>query len=345
VNLTHSKRFPCRSIQLLPALALLLLFGAQPVRADALSLYPALMDTLMGGHYEAAELLCAKVEQDQAGHPAAVYARAAVLYSRMIDMEDTLGRARFFALAEECAAKCEEFGKQKREDAVILNYLKGSAYSTQGLLHLHEGSILNGIRLLMSARNLFDAAIEAKPDFYDAYLGRGAYRVSVARYASMLKWLPVIPGEQSGWDDLWLAVERSRFSRYSALSAMVWFAIEDRNFELADSICSLGLARFPDGRGFLWPRLAIEVRQQRWVDADATAARLLEQYLDHPLNNGYETIGLYWRRMVCADYLGRANDGAVFARAGLATYRTPDAERRRKDKLREMEERLGTAGE
>ncbi|MDD5087828.1 MAG: hypothetical protein PHI18_03395 [bacterium] len=311
----------------------------------ALDTYPALMDTLMGGNYAAAESLCVGLETAHPGHPAGSYARATVCYTRMIDMEDTLGRAEFFALSDECLSRCDDFEKQQREGGVVLDYLRGSAYSTQGLLHLHEGNILNGIRLLMSARNLFDAVIEAQPEFDDAYLGRGAYRVSVARYASMLKWLPVVPDEQSGWDDLWRAVERSRFSRYSALSAMVWFAIEDRNLTLADSICALGLARFPDSRGFLWPKMALEVRQERWEDADATAARLLAQYLEHPFNNGYETIGLYWRRMVCADHLGHSDDAAQFARAGLATYRTPDVERRRRDKLREMNERVGTAGE
>ncbi|MBU0507989.1 hypothetical protein KKH27_04040, partial [bacterium] len=276
--------------------------------AGPLDLYPALLDTLMGGHYRAADSLCAQLAADHPGHPAVPYALATVRYTHMIDMEDSVGRAEFLALADTCVAWCRVWEKRGEHDRTVLDYLKGSAYSTKGLLLLHEGNPLGGIRLLFMARDLFAGIIAAQPDFYDAYLGRGAYRASVARYASYLKWLPVVPTEGSGWDDLWLTVEKSRFSRYSALSAMVWFAIEDRDFALADSIVQLGRARFPTARAFLWPKLAVEVRQRRWADANVTAGTLLNQYLNHPDNNGYETTGLYWRLMICADSLGRPNE-------------------------------------
>ncbi|MFZ5432712.1 MAG: hypothetical protein ACOZB3_02960 [Calditrichota bacterium] len=298
------------------------------------------MDTLMGGHYQAAESLCDTIETRFTGHPARYHARATVLYSHMIDMEDTVGRAEFMALEDSCARACETLLQARSDYSPELGYLIGSASSTRGLLLLHEQNILGGLQLLMNARNAFDRVIETDSTFFDAYLGRGAYRVAVARNAKSFAFLPFIPSEASGWSDLWIAVEHSRFSRYTALSAMVWFALDDRNFALADSICKLGLERFPNSRGFLWPRLSLEVRQNQWPNAEQTAQLLLNQYVNHPDNNGYETTALYWRLMICADSLNRPEDAIAMARAGLAAYRTADAEQRRHDKLTAMEARI-----
>jgi len=193
---------------------------------------------------------------------------------------------------------------------------------------------------LVSARGDFDEAISLDSTFFDAQFGRGTYRSAVGRNASLLAWLPLIPSAEEGWQDLQVAALKSRWSRYAALNAMAWFALDDRNFALVDSITSVGLARFPESRSFLWPRMAMYERQEMWTETAQIAELLLKQYSSHPDNNGYETTGLHWRLMQCADSLGKPAEAEAFARAGISAFRTPAAAERRKGKLAEMKKRL-----
>jgi hypothetical protein len=298
------------------------------------------MDTLVGGHFESANSLCDSLNYEFPGHPAATYARIACLYSHMIDREDTVGRGEFMALIDLCTTQCDQWKPTGQANRSELAFLKGSALAARGLILHHEGKTLSGLKSLISSKNQFDDAIEADPQFYDAYLGRGAYRYGLAQNASLVNWLPFIPSAKSGWRDLWLAVNQSAFSKYAALTSIVWFVLDDHNYSLADSICTVGLERFPGSRNFLWPRLSLLERQKDWANFEILARQILDQYLTLPDNNGYETTGLYWRLMRCADELNRPEDAALYAQAGIATFRTADAANRRQNKLNELKTRL-----
>jgi tetratricopeptide (TPR) repeat protein len=322
---------------------LLLVLPEFSVAGGPVDLYPALMDTLVGGHFGAADTIAAEIARSFPGHPGSIYAWAALRYAHMLDQEDTVGRAEFLALTDSCVHVCDRLLKGSSHPRAELWFLKGSALSSRAMLFFHEGRALPALRSVIAAKGSFDEAIAADSAFYDAYLGRGAYRYGVARYADLVSWLPFIPSLESGWQDLWLAVQKSRFSRFSALTAIVWFVIEDQNYALADSICRAGLERFPNSRNFLWPRLAMAERRGQWAEADTVARQLLEQYLRRPDNNGYETTGLYWRLMLCADSTGRPRDAVEWARAGLSAYRSEYVQQRRTEKIRAFQRRLMTA--
>jgi hypothetical protein len=308
--------------------------------AGPLDRYHALTDTLMVGAYQAANKICDEIEVENPGHPAADYGRACAIYAHVTDFEDTTGKARFFELCDSAISACERLKNTSVTDHSTVSYIKGSALATEALMLHREGATVRAIGLIMSARSEFQAAIDDNPVFYDAYLGRGAYRYAVATHASLVSWLPFIPSAESGWKDMWLAVDSSKFSRYSALSSLVWFVLEKKDYALADSICRAGLERFPGCRSFLWAKLAMHQRQKQWAETESVAQDLLQQYLAHPDNNGYDVTGLYATLMTCADSLGRADDALNYARQGLAAVRKGDVARRRKDKLEMIERRL-----
>jgi hypothetical protein len=309
--------------------------------AGPLSRYPALMDTLLGSHYAEAGQICEAVTAENPGHPAAFYAKACLLYSRYCDFEDTTGRSEFLSLVTSCVHACDSLlnNASSHRERAELSYLRGSALSIHGLTLEKDGNLFRAVQLLMSAGRWFDRAIESDSTFYDAYLGRGAYRYTVATKASFLGWLPFIPDKSSGWSDLWLAVDSSTVSRDFALSSMVWL-IMDTDLELADSICAKELERYPNSRIFLWPRLAIEKRREEWQAASKTARQLLNQYLSLPENNGYDVTGLYATLMTCADDLGHPQAAKEYAQKGLEAKRTPYAEKRRNETLRKLQKRL-----
>jgi len=314
--------------------------------ASALSPYlrhfPALMDTLLGGYYGAAEQICEQIATEYPDHPAAPYARATTLYSKFFDLEDSTGQGEFFVLVDSCLSRCDRQLRLTRtdEDRAVIHFLRGSALSIKGLTYRQHGSVLTTVRLLMSSRSAFSRAIRLDPDFYDAYLGRGAYRYGVAREAPAIGWLPFMPSRKSGLRDMALAVDSSRFSSFPALTALVWFEIEDGHLARADSICRAGLARYPNSRSFLWPALALHKKRGQWDEAFAVASNLLAQYLVVPDDNGYDVTGLYATLSECADSLGKPDQALEFARAALAAARSPHAEERREKTLKQIRKRL-----
>ena len=334
-----------------PLLAYLCLLGtlessgpllSQTNISDPFIHYPALVDTLIGGHYDAANSLCQMMYDIQGDHPAVYYARATTLYSKFFDLEDTTGRSEFYSLVDSCLAACRQYlsSANTNKEKAQLYYLRGSAFSIKGLTYRQDGHTLSMIRLLMKSHSSFDKAIKLNPEFYDAYLGRGAYRFGVAREANLLSWLPFMPTKESGLKDMWIAVNQSDFSKYPALSALVWFALEDKDFQLADSICTAGLSRFPGARGFLWPKLSMHKKQQDYQAAFAAAQQLLDQYLSMPNDNGYDATGLCATLSELSDSLGNPQLARQFARRGLEIKRTPYADQRRAKTLETLRKRI-----
>jgi hypothetical protein len=308
--------------------------------SSPLDVYPELMDTLVAGRFNAGDSMCVELESRFPGHPGVMYAQASVVYARMVDLEDSAGRGRFMELIENCTRACKIYKKKPYANRAEIAFLNGSALAARGLILSREGQLLPGLRSLMTAKSEFDEAIDSNPTFYDAYLGRGAYRYGVAKHSGMLRWLPIIPSASSGWKDMWLAVEKSRFSRWSALTSLVWFALDDNNYALADSICRAGLERFPNNRNFLGSRLSLEVRQHRFADAQKTAQVLLDHYLAIPNNGGSETVNLCHELMQISDSLAQPEVAVRYAQKGLGVHCNAFARKRNKDHLAAMAERV-----
>jgi hypothetical protein len=314
--------------------------GKSP-NSSPLELYVPLFDTLMGHYYTAAESLCAEIDREWPQHPAADYGRASIIYAQLCDYEDTTGTAQLEIYAQKCIDGCEAWEKQTKDSAAAeREYLEGAAYSVSGLIRHKQGRSVDGIRRLMASRRHFDLAIESDPEFYDAYVGRGAYRYAAAANLGFLRWLPGVPTKRQGWADLEIGASKAKFSRYAAISAMVWFVLDDGNYDLADSMVKAGLERFPESRTFLIPRLSLEKKTGQWQQARSTALNLLHQFQHLPFSNGYEVIGLYRSLMDCSDMLGDSAAAVDYAKLGVNVEATPYALERRKDTLDAFRARL-----
>ncbi len=306
-----------------------------------LTQYEALFDTLLGHYYADAGTMIASMQQQYGNHPGVAYAEASVFYAQITDFEDTSGTTQLELQVEECLTECEAWEERAPDSAAAeREYLIGAAYSVSGLNRHRQGKVVDGIRRLMTSRKHFDRAIKLDPEFFDAYVGRGAYRYAAAQNLRMFRWLPGVPTKRQGWDDLSIGLEKSKFSRFAALSAMVWLVLQEENYSLADSMVKAGLARYPNSRTFWMPKLALEKKTKNWQAARETALVLLNQFQQIELNNGYEVIGLYRTLMDCSDMLGDSASALTYAHAGLATTATPYALERRKDTLEALRARV-----
>lgn len=294
----------------------------------------------MGNYYQAASEICDSLEARSSRSPEWLYARASLLYGRMVDRADSIGRAEFWDVTDACIDTINRRLKLDHGDQISAHFLRAASLSIQGLQFHQEGAKVAGLRKLMKSRGDFDRCIRADSSFYDAYLGRGAYRYGMASHAGLVGWLPFMPNKEDGWKDLWIAVEKSSFSKWSALSAMVWFVLDEENFILADSICSAGLARFPESRTFLWPKLSLEIRQKNWPIAYETATKLLHQYDELATSNGYKQIGLCYQLMEISDSMERPAEALKWAQRGIEIKCSPDVAERRANKLADFKQKL-----
>lgn len=311
------------------------------LEASPLDRYEALFDTLMGHYYAAADSVCEELNNQWPGHPAVAYARASVLYAQLCDFEDTTGTGRLENEVEIALAACKAWEESRPDSAEAeREYLAGAAYSVSGLTRHRQGKTLDGIRRLMASRSHFDRAIELDSTFYDAYVGRGAYRYAAASNMGFLRWLPGVPSKKQGWADLKLGLDNSKFSRFAALSSMVWIMLDEENWAVADSMVRAGLVRFPESRTFWMPKLALEKRTGQWRQARESALFLLNQYANLEFQNGYEVIGLFRSLMECSDMLGETNAAVSYAKAGLKVTATPYVLDRRKDTLKALRLRI-----
>jgi tetratricopeptide (TPR) repeat protein len=302
--------------------------------------YADLIHDLIAGDYHAAEVHCAEIEQAYPSHPAALLARACVLGTHLVDLSGSGGDEEFMSLMQKCANRCEALKFKPSEDQANLAFLKGGSYFGRGLVLCRQGNPLKGLNLILKGRAEFDEAIRLKPDFYDAYLGRGAYRYGAAMYLSTVDVLHIMVSEKAALQDLWLAADSSSFCRDLAVVALAWMYLQKDNFHTADSLCVEGLQRYPQARTFLWPVLVLHTKREQWQEAEQTALLLLQQYNSIPEDNGYEAVGLYQQLVRFADAMGHPQDAEAYARQGLATRTSKEVAKRRKDILAQLADRI-----
>lgn len=295
--------------------------------------FAALYDTLVGSHYEAAWQIYDRMEQDGPDDPATFFARATILYTAMVDFEDTTGEAEFFCCCDAVVEVCNEQVLSAEEDERIwLQFLQASSLSTRAFYIGRLGRTWPALKLLLKARSVFSRILEEDPTFYDAHLGRGVYRWGAAKHAGILAGLPFLPTRDQALADIRLAVDSSRFSRHAAASALAWVLIQDRQYAEAESLIRRELERFPNARSFLWPLCALQYHTGRFRECIGSAQELVDQYLVLPRNNGYDIVGLYKRMADAAMKLDDQEAVLRFCAAGLAASMTNDTrERRRRD--------------
>jgi hypothetical protein len=288
----------------------------------------------MGANYDAAWQIHDELQREFPDSPTALFARATILYTAMVDFEDTTGEAEFFQCCDAIDRECQEQeGISSKDESVWLNFLRGSTLSMQAFHVGRRGQIWPALKRLMKSRSLFANVLEENPSFYDAHLGRGAYRWGVAKHAGFLGGGPFIPSRDDAFADLRLAMDSSVFSRHAAASSMIWFLMDDEKYDEAESLVLHELKRFPNARPFLWPLTSLLYKTGRFQECIAWSEELIKQYSSSPRNNGYDVVGLYKRMADAAAHLDDDEAVVRYCRAGLATPLTNDAFQKRKQDL------------
>jgi hypothetical protein len=308
--------------------------------ASPFDYYPALFDTMIAGDYNAADEIAGQIQANFPGHPVSLLARAAVKGFRAADVTGSSDIEPVLRLLDSTATVAEQYKENPAEDQALLSLVRGSALFGRGLILCRMGKIFKGVPDVVRARGEFGNVIDLRPDFYDAYLGRGAFRYIKVIFLGSLDPFHLVSSPQAAKADMMQAVDHGTFTHYLAMAALAWVCPKQEEFAFSDSLCLVGLQRYPDARTFLWPLGFSKMAHEQWAEAEPIALKLLAQYQQIPADNGYEQTFLYDWLTTCADELGRPDDALTYARAGLAVHRSDRVAKERGDYVKRLQKRV-----
>lgn len=101
-----------------------------------------------------------------------------------------------------------------------INYLIGAVYYNKSIAKARSGDYLQAIWMSNQMKRYLDAAINEKPDLYDAYLGLGLYNFALSQIPSTLSWATNLIGmsadKEAGLEYVKTAAEKGRLSKVDA---------------------------------------------------------------------------------------------------------------------------------
>ena len=228
--------------------------------------------------YEQAIEIFRKLEASDATNPVGFFFHAAVLQARMMDYEDYRDEATFRALIDTTIDLAKQRLRNHKNDPLAY-FCLGGGYAYLAFYQAKDNRLIEAFRNGRRSVQALKAALRADSTLYDAYLGLGTYTYYRSKLSRHFAWLPFVGDDRAeGLRMLRLAIEKSRYSRWSAINGYFWIALEEGQLEEAERWLRHARRRFPESRVFLWCAAKLAVRQQRWHDAVTYFNQILESH-------------------------------------------------------------------
>lgn len=163
----------------------------------------------------------------------------------------------FIDISADVIKKCDELLRNKKNDPEILFY-KGQSHSYRSLLMLSlNKSLLRAASNGNDGYRLLTNVVKNNPEYYDAYMGLGLYKIAIGFVPGKFQWLLSIIGFngniKEGINDLRTAVNKGRFTRTDAKIFLAFFSIKEPELKNEETVRMLKtlLDEKPDSPVFL----------------------------------------------------------------------------------------------
>ncbi len=188
-----------------------------------------------------------KIKQIQSRYPQDVkgYFYGSVIYFyKAISSRDDNMFDKYISLADDVIERCENI-LDKDENNVDAMYYKGQSHSYKSLLMLSlNKNLLSAASNGNTGYRLLSAIVEKRPDFYDAYMGLGLYKIAIGFVPEKFQWLLSIIGFKgnisNGIDMLKVAMEKGKYTKVDSKVFLSIFAMNEREENNSEAI---GLTR------------------------------------------------------------------------------------------------------
>ena len=208
-------------------------------------------------------------------NPVGYFFHAAVLQTRMMDYEAYDKEIEFLNLVKKTIKLSKNYLRNSQKEPWGYFFLSGG----YGYLAFYQGKQNKLIEAFKTGRNSINAlekALENENPLHDLYFGLGTYKYYRSKLSRYFTWLPFVEDERAeGIEMIKIAMEKSRYSRYSAMSGLCWICIEEENYEEGLQIIQQALEEFPESRIFLWCAAKTAKKLELWDEAAGYYEKIL----------------------------------------------------------------------
>lgn len=176
-----------------------------------------------------------KFKAFQKSHPDDVrgYFYESILYFyKALPARDEQLFEKFIELSNNVIEKCEDVLEKNENDYDAL-YYKGLSHSYRSLLMLSlNKSLLQAASDGNSGYRILESLIEKKPDYYDAYMGLGLYKIAIGFVPEKFQWLLSLIGFEGDLNEgirlLQLSMQNGKYTRTDSKAFLVLFLLNEK---------------------------------------------------------------------------------------------------------------------
>jgi tetratricopeptide (TPR) repeat protein len=236
--------------------------------------------------YEAAIATFNKLIEHYPQHPIGYFCTAAVYKTimqnyRVTSFETQLNS--FFNLAIQVGHQAI----QNNKNDASAHFYMGGAYGFRGLHKVRKrdwwGAFKDGLEGISNLKR----TVEIDSSFYDAYFGLGTYHYWRSAKSKILRLLFFRNDQKRGIDEIWMAINKGRYTAIEGKYALVAIYYDQGNYEQAFVVDQELYELFPLNPSCLYMRCRIYEKQGKWDQALKT----MNQLLLHLLESDYRSIG------------------------------------------------------
>jgi tetratricopeptide (TPR) repeat protein len=170
--------------------------------------------------------------------------QAVVYYYKALPTRDDKMFEKFIELTDKVLDICDN-KLDKNENDIETLYFKGLTHSYRSLIMLNlNKSLLKAASNGNDGYRILSEVIKLKPDYYDAYMGLGLYKIAIGFVPEKFQWLLSIIGFEgnikNGLDLLKTAMEKGRFTK---VDAKMYYAVSSITEKEDENTISIKLAK------------------------------------------------------------------------------------------------------
>jgi tetratricopeptide (TPR) repeat protein len=302
------------------------------------SLIDSLIEKTIVHNYAMAESLAMEMIKRAPDAPEGYFYRAVVVNLEMIDYEDRYRDKDFFTDIDKTIDLAKEAIKREPDNPWFQFYL-GAAEAYQSFQHLRDSNYFSSLTEGLRAIGKLNRVLEMDSTLYDVYLGIGNYKYWVSRRTEFLQWLPLISDQrEEGIRILYLALNKSKYSHYMAVSSLSNIFIDAGRYDEALAVIKEPLQKFPQSRFYIFPQARCLFELGQYEEAILWYQELLVSVRNAPRNNHYNEIGILAKLAEALVKLKRYELAESWCQEGLSLRITEKVKKRAKKPLEKLEE-------
>jgi len=219
-------------------------------------------------------------------HPVGYFCEAAVYKTIMQNYRITAFEPQLDSLLNLTINVGNQAIQNNKEDALAYFYM-GGAYGFRGLHKVRKRDYWGAFKDGLNGISNLKKAVKIDTSLCDVYYGLGTFHYWRSAKSKVLRFLLFRKDQQKGIDEVWIAIDKGRYTDIEGKYALVAIYYDYGDYEKAFSLNQDLYELFPSNPSCLYMRSKLYEQRGKWGEA----RQIFHQLLKHLLNSEYRSIG------------------------------------------------------